>query len=66
MPSPTWNACYHETSHVGLRLTAANPEFAAKMELAEQIMREDRDTNNDGSCHGPTGFACMCGKSKRG
>ncbi len=27
----------------GLRLTAANPDFAAKMALAEQIMREDRD-----------------------
>jgi putative addiction module antidote len=27
----------------GLRLTASNPEFAAKMELAERIMREDRD-----------------------
>lgn len=27
----------------GLRLTAANPDFAAKMELAEKIMREDRD-----------------------
>jgi putative addiction module antidote len=27
----------------GLRLTAANPDFAANMELAEKIMREDRD-----------------------
>jgi putative addiction module antidote len=27
----------------GIRLTAANPDFAAKMELAERIMREDRD-----------------------
>jgi len=27
----------------GLRLTAANPDFAAKMEVAERIMREDRD-----------------------
>lgn len=27
----------------GIRLTAANPEFATKMELAEAIMREDRD-----------------------
>jgi putative addiction module antidote len=27
----------------GIRLTAANPDFAAKMELAEAIMREDRD-----------------------
>lgn len=27
----------------GVRLTAADPDFAAKMTLAEQIMREDRD-----------------------
>ena len=27
----------------GLRLTAADPGFAAKMEAAEAIMREDRD-----------------------
>ncbi len=27
----------------GVRLTTANPDFAAKMELAEKIMREDRD-----------------------
>jgi putative addiction module antidote len=27
----------------GLRLTAADPDFAAKMQLAETIMREDRD-----------------------
>jgi putative addiction module antidote len=27
----------------GIRITAANPEFAAKMDVAEQIMREDRD-----------------------
>lgn len=27
----------------GIRLTAADPGFAAKMELAETIMREDRD-----------------------
>jgi putative addiction module antidote len=27
----------------GVRLTAANPDFEAKMALAEQIMREDRD-----------------------
>jgi putative addiction module antidote len=27
----------------GVRLTAANPDFAAKMALAETIMREDRD-----------------------
>lgn len=27
----------------GLRITAADPDFAAKMTVAEQIMREDRD-----------------------
>ena len=27
----------------GVRLTAADPDFQAKMELAERIMREDRD-----------------------
>ena len=27
----------------GIRLTATNPDFTAKMDLAEQIMREDRD-----------------------
>lgn len=27
----------------GIRITAADPSFAAKMALAEQIMREDRD-----------------------
>lgn len=27
----------------GIRLTAADPDFAAKMEIAERIMREDRD-----------------------
>jgi putative addiction module antidote len=27
----------------GIRITAANPDFATKMALAEQIMREDRD-----------------------
>ena len=27
----------------GVRLTSADPDFAAKMELAAQIMREDRD-----------------------
>lgn len=27
----------------GVRLTAANPDFEAKMALAETIMREDRD-----------------------
>ena len=27
----------------GIRITAANPEFAEKMAVAERIMREDRD-----------------------
>jgi len=27
----------------GVRLTAADPDFEARMALAEQIMREDRD-----------------------
>jgi putative addiction module antidote len=27
----------------GIRLTAADPDFAAKIALAETIMREDRD-----------------------
>jgi putative addiction module antidote len=27
----------------GVRITAADPDFAAKMELAEEIMREDRE-----------------------
>jgi putative addiction module antidote len=27
----------------GVRITASNPDFAAKMALAETIMREDRD-----------------------
>jgi putative addiction module antidote len=27
----------------GVRLTAANPDFEAKMKIAERIMREDRD-----------------------
>jgi putative addiction module antidote len=27
----------------GVRLTAADPDFAAKMEAAEAIMRDDRD-----------------------
>lgn len=27
----------------GVRLSAVNPDFAAKMDMAEQIMREDRD-----------------------
>lgn len=31
-----------ETPH-GIELTPYNPEFAAQMDLAESIMREDRD-----------------------
>ncbi|CAN5666809.1 transcriptional regulator [soil metagenome] len=31
-----------ETSN-GIELTAYNPEFAKQMEIAEQVMREDRD-----------------------
>ena len=27
----------------GVRLTASDPDFAAKMDVAEEIMREDRD-----------------------
>ena len=27
----------------GIRLTAYDPEFAAQMEVAERVMREDRD-----------------------
>lgn len=34
---------YVSESPDGIRLTAANPDFEAKMALAEQIMREDRD-----------------------
>lgn len=34
---------YATESPDGFRLTAANPDFAEKMALAEQIMREDRD-----------------------
>lgn len=30
----------------GVRITASNPDFAAKMALAESIMREDRDILN--------------------
>jgi putative addiction module antidote len=34
---------YVTESPDGIRITASNPDFAAKMELAESIMREDRD-----------------------
>lgn len=37
-----------DTLHVteapdGIRITAGDPDFAAQMEVAERIMREDRD-----------------------
>ena len=34
---------YVSESPDGVRLTASNPDFEAKMKLAEKIMREDRD-----------------------
>ena len=34
---------YATESPDGVRLTAANPDFEAKMRLAEKLMREDRD-----------------------
>lgn len=34
---------YATESPDGIRLTASNPDFEAKMALAETIMREDRD-----------------------
>ena len=34
---------YATESPDGVRLTAANPEFEAKMAIAETIMRDDRD-----------------------
>jgi len=34
---------YATESPDGVRLTAANPDFEAKMAVAERIMREDRD-----------------------
>ncbi|MFN3389048.1 MAG: AbrB/MazE/SpoVT family DNA-binding domain-containing protein [Allosphingosinicella sp.] len=34
---------YVTDSPDGVRLTAADPNFEAQMELAEKIMREDRD-----------------------
>jgi putative addiction module antidote len=32
-----------ETPEGGCRITPFNPDFAAKMAVAEQVMREDRD-----------------------
>ena len=37
------DALYLSESPDGVRLTATDPEFAAKMDAAEEIMREDRD-----------------------
>lgn len=34
---------YATESPDGIRLTASNPDFEAKMAVAERIMREDRD-----------------------
>jgi putative addiction module antidote len=34
---------YATESPDGIRLTASNPDFEAKMAIAERIMREDRD-----------------------
>jgi putative addiction module antidote len=34
---------YATESPDGIRLTASDPDFAARMALAETIMREDRD-----------------------
>ncbi len=34
---------YATESPDGVRLTAADPDFAEKMRVAEQVMREDRD-----------------------
>ncbi|HZF46663.1 MAG TPA: AbrB/MazE/SpoVT family DNA-binding domain-containing protein [Sphingomonadaceae bacterium] len=34
---------YFTESPDGVRLTASNPDFEAKMAAAEEIMREDRD-----------------------
>ena len=37
------DALYLSESPDGVRLTATDPDFTAKMEAAEGIMREDRD-----------------------
>ncbi len=37
------DALYASEAPDGIRVTASNPDFAAKMALAETIMREDRD-----------------------
>jgi putative addiction module antidote len=42
----TGDSLYVSETPDGVRITAANPDFAAKMALAETIMREDRDILN--------------------
>lgn len=37
------DAVYVSEQPDGVRMTACSPDFEAKMKLAEQIMREDRD-----------------------
>jgi putative addiction module antidote len=37
------DAVYATEAPDGIRLTASNPDFEARMKLAEEIMREDRD-----------------------
>jgi putative addiction module antidote len=37
------DALYLTEAPDGVRLSGTNPDFEAKMKLAEQIMREDRD-----------------------
>lgn len=37
------DALYLTESPDGVRITAADPDFAEKMRVAEDIMREDRD-----------------------
>lgn len=37
------DAVYLSEAPDGVRLTAIDPEFSAKMDAAEEIMREDRD-----------------------
>jgi putative addiction module antidote len=42
----TGDSLYVSETPDGVRITAANPDFAAKIALAETIMREDRDILN--------------------
>jgi len=39
----TGDSLYVSETPDGVRISAANPDFAAKMAAAEAIMREDRD-----------------------